>query len=271
MRAQLIPVVLLFNNVAANSNLTISFSSPGIMWCLGVDSGDSLGFSYDVIPDAPNTTSNCIQAISFNDNLLSVRTSASGPASNDFTLTLQLMVDADVKFIQGDCSLNNDAVVLAYFGNGSPMQWRNGRISAVLPPQILNNRGVLFTVKGAKPGAQVVIELGAPEGEVEWTLGPDFSEALGVTLYSDDGSALPLSTLSYGNRRILVRTSTTGSGTQDFSMVAFITWRPTPPLQFRDMRYIYLKTQCDPSVTVYAQVGNTQPQFVSPTNTLFVL
>lgn len=53
MRAQTIPVVLLFSNVAANSNLSINLTSPGVKWSLGGSSPDSLGFSYNVIPDNP--------------------------------------------------------------------------------------------------------------------------------------------------------------------------------------------------------------------------
>lgn len=265
MPTQTIPVVLLFSNVTPNSNLNITFTSPGVKWSLGALSGDSLGFSCNVIPDDPSSTASCIQAISFNDALLSIRIAESAPASNSFTLTLSLSVEQEIEFLQGYCTMNSDAVVQAYFGNDSPVQWRNGRISAVFTKETSNSCGVLLTVKGCKPGAAVEIEVGGHGlGDVVWTLGASRSDALGLTLYSANTS-LPLSSFSYRGNRISVVTAAGGSSGTDFGMVAFVTWNS------RYQPFVTLKTICDPAVTVYAQVGNRQPQYVSHTQTLFTL
>lgn len=265
MPTKTIPAVLLFSNVAPNSNLNITFTSPGVQWSLGSLYGDSLGFSYNVVADGMAGSASCIQAITFNDALLSIRIAAGAPSSCSFTLTLSLTIEEGIDYLQGYCTMNSEATVQAFFGNDAPVRWYNGRISAVFAKARRPSCGVLLTVKGCKPGAAVEIEVGGDgRGPVVWTLGPDTGDTMGLTLYSA-ATALPLSSFSYCNNRLAVVTASGGTSGTDFGLVAFLTWGNA------DQRFITLKALCDPAVTIHAQVGNRQPQYVGQTQTLFTL
>ncbi|QDQ28009.1 hypothetical protein FNU76_17580 [Chitinimonas arctica] len=267
MHHAVIPVVLQFSKVAANSNLNFTFTTCGAKWSLGWRMGDSLGFSYNVVPDDIYDAESCLQSVSFNGDVLSIRTSATAPDFSNFTLTLFLQVDPHATFLQGYCTLNNEAEVYAFLGNERPVQWRNGRISAVLRPSADDYRSVLFAITGMKPGNRVGIEVSTDpaQGRVGWSLGPPYSESLGITLTSTSGQ-LPLVLMSYTTHYIVLQTdSASSSETSDVVMAAYLSWEP------EKLPFVYLKVSCDPSISVYAQVGTRQPQLVSPTYTLFTL
>lgn len=268
MIEELIPVVLKFNDVAANANVNFTFTTAGAIWSLGANSGDSLGFSYSVL-NADDSAQSCIRKIEFNNSVLAITTSSAAPALSTFTVTLFLRVLPGVDFLQGYCTLNNEAWVQASFGTQRAVQWRNGRISAVLREVETQFRRILFAVKGAHPGSKIALEVTTKKGlgEVNLCLGPDFSEASGVCLLPA-GTPMPLASLSYAFNTIAFETTASAASsntTMDFSLQAYIVWQPA------DLHYIYLKADCDSSVSVYAQVGNRQPQVVSQTSTLFTL
>lgn len=268
MTDPLIPVVLKFNDVAANANLNFTFTTAGAHWSLGAHSGDSLGFSYSVL-NADDSARSCIRKIEFNNSVLSIITASDAPALNTFTVTLFLKVQDGVDFLQGYCTLNNEAWVQASFGTQRAVQWRNGRISAVLREVESHFRRLLFVVKGAHPGNKIVLSVGTKKGlgEVNLCLGPDFSDAAGVCL-TPAGAPMPLASLSYGHNTIAFETAATAGSTQapmDFSLQAYIVWQPV------DLHYIYIQADCDSAISVYALVGNRQPQVVSQTSTLFTL
>lgn len=262
-----IPVVLQFSNVAANSYLSITLTTPHVRWSMGQRIGDSLGFSYNIVAQDVYGNVPLLQGISFNGGILEVRTSSTAPPLNSFTLTLFLELDPGVSYLQGYCTLNNEAMVQAYLGSEQPTQWYNGRISAVLPRLFPNCRSVLFTISGLKPGINLVIDVapGVPDGSVSWTLGPEFAQSLGVILSSTGGS-VPLSVLSYTSRQIVMQTSSGQGGTlADVVMNAYVSWQPN------DLACIYLKAVTDAAVSICAQVGTRQPQWISPTYSVFTL
>lgn len=265
---ELIPVVLKFNDVAANANVNFTFTTAGASWSLGAYSGDSLGFSYSVL-NATDSVQSCIRHIEFNNSVLAITTASAALPLNTFTLTLFLRVVPGVDYLQGYCTLNSEAWVQASFGNQRAVQWRNGRISAVLREVEPQYRRILFAVTNAKPGSKIALKVSTKKGlgKVNLCLGPDFSDASGVCL-QPAGASMPLASLSYAYDTIAFETGAhTGSGTDtlDFSLQAYIIWEPA------DLHYVYLEADCDSSVSVYAQVGNRQPQVVSQTSTLFTL
>lgn len=267
MIPELIPVVLKFNNVAANSNINFTFTTVGASWCLGANSGDSLGFAFNVMTDSSNAQS-CIQSIEFNNSVLAIRTAATGQSLNSFILTLFLRVKEGVDYLQGYCTLNNEAIVLASFGTQRAVQWRNGRISAVLREPESKFRRIFFAIKGAKPGNRISLQVSTKKGlgKVNWSLGPEFSEASGIQVASAAG-VVPLASMSYGCDRLVFETTQSDwtGDTMDFFLQTYVVWEPL------DLNYIYLKADCNSSISLYAQVGNRQPQIVSQTDTLFTL
>ncbi|WP_211463566.1 hypothetical protein [Collimonas silvisoli] len=267
MIQELMPVVLIFNNVAPNSNINFTFTTLGASWSLGALSGDSMGFTV-AAQNASGQPQSCIQKIEFNEGMLAIRTSSDNSSLGAFTMTLFLRVTPGVDYLQGYCTLNNDATVMAFFGAQRGMEWRNGRISAVLRNPESNTRGVLVTVQGAAPGNRISLELSTKKGLglATWSLGPIFSEAGGIRMASAKGS-VPLASLTYNSRQIVFETAknTSSAETLDFFLLAYIIWEPI------DLPYIYLKTTCDSNVSLYAHVGNRQPQLVSQTDTVFTL
>ncbi|QAU25021.1 hypothetical protein EO087_14305 [Dyella sp. M7H15-1] len=261
-----IPVVLQFSNVASNSYLNITLTTPGARWSMGGRIGDSLGFSYNVLAQDVYGNVPVLQSVSFNGGILEIRTSSVAPALNKFSLTLFLDIEPDVPFLQGYCTLNNEAVVSAFLGGEQPVQWYNGRISAVLPAAPRNCRSVLFTISGLQPGSPLMLDViaGAP-GSARWTLGPEVPQALGAALSSTGGN-IPLASFTYNDKRIVMQTGNGQGGTlSDVLMVAYVSWQPA------DLSCIYLKAIADPSVSVCAQVGTRQPQWISPTYSVFTL
>lgn len=267
MIAELLPVVLRFKNVACNSNINFNFTTAGVHWSLGARSGDSMGFAM-LSGVMNNETQSCIQKIEFNGGMLSLRTTESSMPNTDFTLTLFLRVTPGVDYLQGYCTLNNEASVRAYFGAQRAVEWRNGRISAVLVRSDPNYRRIYITVQGAYPGNRIGLEVTTKKGlgAVSWCLGGGASEEAGGILLTSANGFVPLTSMSYGNSQILFETARSDTLQQmDFLLVANITWQP------EDLPYIYLKAGCDPNVSMYAYVGNRQPQLISQTYTVFTL
>jgi hypothetical protein len=265
------PVVLKFHDVASNANLSITFTTPGLRWCLGYNSADSLGFSYNVM-HTDEATPSCIQQIEFNDALLAIRTASAAAPLNSFTLTLYLQVAPGVAAVQGYCTLNNEGYVSASFGGERPAHWRNGRISAVLHgDRDAIMRSVLFAIKNLQPNNTIVLELGGrpDHAEFSWSLGASSPDAGGMLLCSSDGP-LPVSFISYTRNHIILETaSPLPSGTADLSLRAYACCEPSGPE--RRIDYLYLRAVGSPNVAVYARVGNGQPQLVSASQTVFAL
>jgi hypothetical protein len=268
MNSELIPVVLVFDQVAPNSNINFTFTTAGVYWSLGAKSGDSMGFS--VLPRSANGQPQApLQSIEFGESMLAMRTASDASGLSGFTITLFLRVEAWVEMMQGYCTLNNEATVMAYIGTQRPMQWRNGRISAALARPAINSCGVLVSVQGALPGERICLELSTMKGpgfDAYWSLGPDHAESGGIRLASAQGT-LPLASLCYGTRTLHfeIDRSASAASTLDFVMQAYLRWAPAR------LAYVYLKADCDSNVSVYAQVGNRQPQLVSQTSTVFTL
>ena len=269
MIRELLPVVLKFNNVTSNSNINFMFTTAGVSWSLGARSGDSMGFSM-LSEQTSDSFESCIQKIEVNEQMLSIRTANNNAGLSSFTLTLSLRVEPGVDYFQGYCTLNNEASVMAYFGPLRGNEWRNGRISAALRHTADQYRSVLVSVQGAKPGNRISLEVTTKKGlgKVYWCLGPPFSESGGIRLSGLNDSSVPLNYMSYGTSILTFETAKTQDNSNDsmeFLMLAYIGWSP------ETLPYIYLKASCDGHISMYAHVGNRQPQLVSQTYTVFTL
>ncbi|MFZ6776504.1 hypothetical protein ACO0LD_06680 [Undibacterium sp. Ji83W] len=268
MIRELLPVVLKFDNVAANSNINFMFTTAGVSWSLGARSGDSLGFSM-LSEQTDDSFESCIQKIEFNEQMLAITTANNNRGLSSFALALSLRVTPGVDYLQGYCTLNNEASVMAYFGAQRANEWRNGRISAALRDPAHEYRSVLISVHGARPGNRISLDVTTKKGlgNVYWCLGPPFSESGGIRLMGLNGG-VPLNYMSYGTSVLTFETAKTQDNDNEemeFLMLAYIGWNP------ETLPYIYLKASCDAHISMYAHVGNRQPQLVSQTYTVFTL
>jgi hypothetical protein len=247
MHSELLPAVLKFNNVAANSHIGFTLTTAGVSWSLGALSGDSFD--------------SCIQKIELNEQTLSITTANDNSGSlSSFSLTLSVKVASGVDYLQGDCTLNNEANVMAYFGSQRANEWRNGRISATLRNMKSQYRQIRIAVRDALPDNRISLEIG--NGDVYWCLGLPFLYATPLR------GPEPLNYKTYGNSRVMFETAQmqdSGSEAMDFQLSVYVGW------QDENLRHFYLKGDCDYRTSLYAQVGNRQPQMLGPTYTRFTL
>lgn len=267
MSDELLPVVMRFSNIAPNSNINFTITTSGVVWSLGARSGDSMGLTMS--PQyADSHWHSCIQNLEFAEGMLALKTADDNTPNSSFVLTMFVRVTPGVDYLQGYCTLNNEASVLIYFGAQRAVEWRNGRISAVLRSLESKFRSVLITVQGANPGDRIGLQVTTKTGlgVVNWSLGENYSEAEGILLTCASGP-LPLSSFFYTASNILFDVARENISSQplDFLMLAYVTWEPS------NLPYIYLKATCDRNVSMYAHVGNRQPQLVSQTYTVFTL
>jgi hypothetical protein len=267
MNDDIVPVLLEFIDLAPDSNISIKITTPGITWSLGSRFGDTLGLSYNVVPDGLAAAESAIREWVINENMLLIRTSAEATSLSSFTLSLFMRRQDLTDSLMGYCTLNEEAVIRAQLGNQRPITWRNGRISALLGPGSGSFRQVLFAVRNLRPGNVVNIDLATPSdmGEVAWTLGPAFVETQGVRVASTAG-LIPLSSFCYSSRYIRLVTHQSGGGeATDVALLAYVSW------ELEALQLIYLKAECSDGIEIHAQLGNRQPQFLSGTYTLFTL
>ncbi|KQN26634.1 hypothetical protein ASE86_11210 [Sphingomonas sp. Leaf33] len=265
MDDDLIPVVLDFIGVAPDASLSIDITSPGLAWSLGRRSGAGLGASYNVVPDGLATNESCIQEWAFTDRSLMIRTAIDAAPRTSFTIGLFLRRHDLTDAFMGYCTLNDGASVRVRFGDQSPVEWRDGRISAALEPIAERSSRVMLTMRGVRPGAVIDIDLAARNGEVAWTLGPTFADTQGMEVTST-GAGLPLSLFSCTPHRLkLVTQGSNDTERRDVTVLAYVSWIPA------SLELIHLRADSSAGVDIYAQVGNRQPQFVSQTFTLFAL
>ena len=266
MSRVLIPVVLQFQNVAANSGINVTFDTPGVRWSLGRRLGDSMGFSYNVTSEAGRTGTPTLRAVSFNDSVLELRTSAIAPASNNFTFTLFVEADPGTTSVQGYCTINNEATVLAYFSDGLPALWRNGRISASFHRESRRYHTVQFTISGLRANRQLDLVVDSDNGaDVRWALGPHRRGANGTLVCTPTGAALQLASWAMTSNEIRLRTASAGNTASDLALRTYVSYGDVDP------RRLYLKAIGDTDVSVLAQVGTRQPQWVGSAYTLFTL
>jgi len=265
MSRVLIPVVLQFQNVAANSGINITFETPGVRWSLGRRLGDSMGFSYNVTSDTSGTGSPILRSVSFNDSVLELTTSAIAPASSNFTFTLFVEVEEGTTFVQGYSTINNEANILAFFGDGPPALWRNGRISTSFHHESQRFHTVLLNIRNLRPGRQLDILVDSErDANVRWSLGPLQRGANGIMVSNQTAGAVQLASWAMTSSEIRLRTGDTGSST-DLALSTYVSYGDTDP------RRLFLKTVGDADISVLAQVGTRQPQWVGSAYTLFTL
>lgn len=265
MSRVLIPVVLQFQNVAANNGINITFETPGVRWSLGRRLGDSMGFSYNVTSDASGTGVPILRSVSFNDSVLQLNTSAIAPASSNFTFTMFVEVEEGTTFVQGYCTINNEANILAFFSDGPPALWRNGRISASFHRESRRYHTVLLNIRNVRPGRQLDIVVDSDmDANVRWSLGPYRRGANGIMVSNQTSGAVQLASWSMTSSEIRLRTGDSGTST-DLALRTYVSYGNADP------RRLFLKTVGDTDIAVLAQVGTRQPQWVGPAYTLFTL
>lgn len=123
-------------------------------------------------------------------------------------------------------------------------------------------KSVRLQVSNAQPGQTIVVEATGNGDPIGWSSGPSFNNDAGVEITSLSGE-LPISQLNLSSSEITVRTTQGGSGSAlTFTIGLYLVATP-------DTETFYLSSSSDPGVEVTAAIGDSIPQVVNQTQTLF--
>lgn len=143
--------------------------------------------------------------------------------------------------------------------------WRDagaGGNGGGVPVAETRDRPITIQFDDVEPGQQIGVSLTSIGAPVAFSTGPDARNDAGLQLRSLSGS-IPLSQLSLNASEIRLSTSSQGSGAGvTGTLRAFLA-------ADSDAETLQLRSTADPGVEVTAQIGNSVPQVVNETQTLF--
>lgn len=123
---------------------------------------------------------------------------------------------------------------------------------------------VMLTITGVQPGQAINVNVSGNGANVAWSMGPSFESSAGISLTSASGAQLPVEKFSVNGSQIQILTSSAGGsgGALTISVEVFLVADPT-------IATFFLDTESGPGTQVTAAIGNTAPQVVNLSNTLF--
>lgn len=123
---------------------------------------------------------------------------------------------------------------------------------------------IRISVSNAQPGQKIAVRLRANGALVAWSTGPAFQNIDGVAVTAQSGS-LPLMQFSANSAEIVFITTSGGGGgggAVTFQLGAYL-------VGASGIETFYLQSSSDPGIEVTAAIGNSLPQFVNQSLTLF--
>lgn len=124
-------------------------------------------------------------------------------------------------------------------------------------------KSITIIVSNVEPGQKVDIEISSDEVDVAWSMGSSFQTTAGLALASQS-DVLPITFFSMNSSDITIETATTGANENSlsFNLELYL-------VGGAGIEYFYLQSNSDPGIEVLAQIGDSTPQTVSSTFTLF--
>jgi len=123
-------------------------------------------------------------------------------------------------------------------------------------------QSIKIEVSNAQPGQNIGISLSGNGTQVAFSTGQNFSNQAGIQLVSS-GSDLPLETFYVNPSETKFTTSSQGGGTSlTFTLNAWL-------VAEEGTSTFFLRSTSDPGIEVQAAIGNSLPQVINQTNTLF--
>ncbi|CAB5669231.1 Uncharacterised protein [Delftia tsuruhatensis] len=122
---------------------------------------------------------------------------------------------------------------------------------------------ITLYVSNAAAGQKIAVQLTANGVQIAFSTGPAFQNIAGVAVTAQSGS-LPLSQFSMNSSQTAFLTTSQGGGggALTFQVTAYL-------VAGTDIGTFYLRSSSDPGVQVTAAIGNSVPQVVNQTQTLF--
>lgn len=122
---------------------------------------------------------------------------------------------------------------------------------------------ITLNVSNAAPGQQIAVQLTSNGVPIAFSTGPAFQNIAGVSVTAQSGS-LPLAQFSINSSQTTFITTNSGggSGALTFQVAAYL-------VAAEGINAFYLRSSSDPGIQVTAAIGNSVPQVVNQTQTLF--
>lgn len=155
------------------------------------------------------------------------------------------------------------ATVADYEAGDEPLPWLMADVSLFIDDSGPSYRAAKLSIANASPGQSVAVELTANGSQpVAWSLGPSGSGNAGASVSSGSAS-LPLTTLSITDSQIRLDTSSAGGESSlGFEVALYL---EVPP----GANTFFARSVSDPGVEVQLALGNSEPQAVNSSETLF--
>ncbi|MEO6678876.1 MAG: hypothetical protein ABIO21_16035 [Pseudomonas sp.] len=123
---------------------------------------------------------------------------------------------------------------------------------------------VQLQVSNAQPGQRVSVEVSAQGSQIAWSTGPAFQSAGGININVPSGNAVPVGSFSVSSSLITVNISSNGGSYAALSFNLSLSLVAQAGIQ-----NFSLRSRSDPGISVTASIGNSHPQTVNQTMTLF--
>ena len=161
--------------------------------------------------------------------------------------------------------LSFTATVADHEGGDEPLPWLMSDVSLFIDDSGSSYRPAKLSITNAGPGRSVAVELTADGSQpVTWALGAGGPDDAGASVTTESGS-LPLTALSITDNQVRLDTSAAGGGSQ--LAVAVALYLEVPP----GADTFHARSTSDPGVEVQLALGNSEPQVVNNSGTLFSL
>ncbi|WP_213939371.1 hypothetical protein [Pseudomonas sp. dw_612] len=123
---------------------------------------------------------------------------------------------------------------------------------------------VQLQVSNAQPGQRIGVQLSAQGSQVAWSTGPVFEGGGGISIHATNRSVLPVYSFSIDASVVVINTSwgADGGGAFSFNLTLYLVAQA-------GIQTFGLRSASDPGVSVAAGIGNSQPQTIDQTVTLF--
>jgi hypothetical protein len=119
---------------------------------------------------------------------------------------------------------------------------------------------ISISVNNATAGQRIGVQLTPNGAPVSWSTGPAFRNIAGISVMAQSG-VLPLTEFNINTGEVAFITTGSG-GALNFNMGAFL-------VGGAQIETFFLRSFSDPGVEVTAAIGDTTPQAVNQTDTLF--
>lgn len=276
-----VPILLEFSGVARDEYVNIELNTPGVTWSLGGAESGEVGFALNPLALGEGLPS-CIESVEIAESVIAIKTGAAEKnkknLGDSFELSAFLCVQGEVKSIEGRCTINMEAKILASFPSQLPVEWRRGPFCIAMTHEVDHIKKMKFKLRGLKPGGTVVLRLqphSSSGRSVRWSFEAPPVFGMGLRLNVPEGG--PTVGLSVDEFEITLACGKTAiaAGAGEVTLELGLELGDSSDQDQSDSPnepdWLLLMAERDSDVAVIAQVGIQLPKYVVDSFTPFSL